>query len=337
AIPLTRPRAVLITNLFRDQLDRYGEVDSVRSLWEEAVASVPEDTIIVLNADDPAVASLGSSARGPTIFFGVDDKRLGRRSLEHAADSLYCLKCGRAYEYAPSFYAHLGHYSCPQCGVVRPSPQVTADRIAFQDLDRTQFELSTPQGHAAVSLDLGGLYNVYNALAAAAACLALGVPLPVIREALARFTPAFGRMERLDIEGRRVCLILVKNPTGFNQVLHTLAQGQQPHTLLMVLNDQIADGQDVSWIWDVDFDGLEGVKLVVSGLRAEDLALRLKYAGLAVPHELVQRDPAAALDRALEVTPVGSTLYVLPTYTAMLALQRHLAHRGHRRHYWEEG
>ena len=397
AIAVTRPRVVLITNLFRDQLDRYGEVDSVRGLWREAVSSLPRDTTIVLNADDPAVATLGDCAGGAVLFFGVEDLRLGGPDLEHAADSLYCLNCGRPYDYAVAFYAHLGHYRCTNCGTARPAPQVAAGRIAFQSPDRTQVELSTTRGQAAVSLSLGGLYNVYNALGAAAAGLALGVPMPVIGEALAGLSPAFGRMERLDIEGRRVCLILVKNPTGFNQVLRTLGHGARPHTILMVLNDQIADGRDVSWIWDVDFEALavpkphavgtihgsplqvasspvaplrdtsepvgearepplhEGPQhgpplqaapvdgpsvtpplLVASGLRAEDLALRLRYAGLGVSQDFVVRELSSALDLAVRGTPIGETLYILPTYTAMLSMQRLLARRGHLGHYWEE-
>ena len=336
AASATCPRVVLVNNLFRDQLDRYGEVDTVRSLWLETVASLPEDTILVLNADDPAVASLGEAARGTLVFFGVEDRSLGVRGVEHAADSLSCLKCGHAFEYSPSFYAHLGHYRCPGCGAGRPQPQVAASSVALDGFDGASFKLETPQGGSTVSLKLGGLYNVYNALAAAAAGLAIGLPLNVVVEALDGFSPAFGRMERLVVNGRRVCLVLVKNPTGFNQVLRALAQGPLPDTVMMVLNDQIADGRDVSWIWDVDFDGLEGVRLVVSGLRAEDLALRLKYGGLAVSKDAVQRDLTGALDRALASTPDGGTLYVLPTYTAMLELQRLLARRGHLQDYWRQ-
>ncbi|MDP2660716.1 MAG: MurT ligase domain-containing protein [Dehalococcoidia bacterium] len=336
AASATRPRVVLVNNLFRDQLDRYGEVDTVRSLWLDAVASLPEDTILVLNADDPAVASLGEAARCPALFFGVEDRGLGNLGVEHAADSLRCLKCGRAYEYGRSFYAHLGHYRCPGCGAGRPQPQVAASNVVLNGFEGARFRLEAPQGGSTVTLKLGGLYNVYNALAAATAGLALGLPLNVVVEALERFSPAFGRMERLDINGRRVCLILVKNPTGFNQVLRALGQGPLPDTVMMVLNDRIADGRDVSWIWDVDFDGLEGVRLVVSGLRAEDMALRLKYGGMAVPKDAIQSDLVGALDRALESTPDGGTLYVLPTYTAMLELQRLLTRRGHLQDYWRQ-
>ncbi|MDO8690460.1 MAG: MurT ligase domain-containing protein [Dehalococcoidia bacterium] len=336
AASATRPRTVLFNNLFRDQLDRYGEVDTVRSLWLKAVGSLPGDTVLVLNADDPAVAGLADAARGTALFFGVEDRGLGVRGLEHAADSLRCLKCGDPYEYSASFYAHLGHYRCRGCGSGRPQPQVTASSVAFDGFEGACFRLEAPQGSSTVSLKLGGLYNVYNALAAAAAGLALGLPLNVVAEALERFSPAFGRLERLVIDGRRVCLILVKNPTGFNQVLRALGQGPLPDTVMMALNDRIADGRDVSWIWDVDFDGLEGVRLVVSGLRAEDMALRLKYGGMAVSKDAVWRDLAGALDRALESTPEGGTLYVLPTYTAMLELQRLLARRGHLQDYWRQ-
>jgi len=336
AAPATRPRAVLFNNLFRDQLDRYGEVDTVRALWQDAVASLATDTGLILNADDPAVAGLGERARGPTIFFGVDDRDLGRSGLDHAADSICCLKCGHAYVYSHSYYAHLGHYRCPECGTGRPQPQVTASQITLDGFDRARFRMDTPQGQAMVSLGLGGLYNVYNALAAAAAGIFVGLRLSLIVHALEAFTPAFGRMEQLEIDGRRVCLTLVKNPTGFNQVLRALRQGSAPDTLLMVLNDRIADGQDVSWIWDVDFEGLEAGTLVVSGTRAEDMALRLKYAGLPVSRDNIRGDLAQALDQALEATAAGGALYVLPTYTAMLDLQRLLARRGHLAHYWKQ-
>ena len=208
--------------------------------------------------------------------------------------------------------------------------------------------MCTPQGCADITLNLGGLYNIYNALGATASALALGVPLPEVTGSLARFSPVFGRMESLVIDGRTVCLILVKNPTGFNQALRTLSQGLRPHTVLVVLNDRIADGQDVSWIWDVDFEGLkepslqqtplpEPPVLFVSGLRAEDMALRLKYAGLNVGPDSIVGRLKLALDLALKATPEGETLCILPTYTATLAVQHLLAQRGHLPHYWEHG
>lgn len=324
----TTPRALVVTNLFRDQLDRYGEVDTVRYRWEQAVASLPLETTLVLNADDPAVASLAGAARGPVLFFGVEDTRQARPTPEHAADSRTCSQCGRAFDYEAIHYAHLGHYCCRQCGVRRPATQVSASEIVLDGFNGVQFVLRTPEGQQSIRLKVGGLYNVYNALAAASAGLAIGIPIPTIAKALDAFTPAFGRIERLEIQGRQVCFILVKNPTGFNQVLRTLAQGPLPETVLMVLNDQTADGQDISWIWDVDFDGLDGIRLLVSGLRAEDMALRLKYAGLPVDRGIIERDLAAALDRAVETTPTGGAVYVLPTYTGMLELQRLLARRG---------
>lgn len=334
AIPRTRPRAVLINNLFRDQLDRYGEVDTVRTLWQETVAALPDETVLILNADDPAVASLAGVARRTPLFFGVEDPCLSS-PLEHAADSLRCPHCGGNYEYSVSYYAHIGHYACPGCGISRPQPQVSASKVALDGFHRASFQIDAPTGYAQVSLTIGGLFNVYNALAAASVGLSLEIPLPVVTAALQEFTPAFGRMERLEIDGRQVCLILVKNPTGFNQVLRALRQGHPPDNVLMVLNDRIADGQDVSWIWDVDFEGVTGIRPLVSGLRAEDLALRLKYAGLEVAPESVRKDLAGSLDQALEATPPGGSLYILPTYTAMLELERLLARRGHLREYWE--
>jgi UDP-N-acetylmuramyl tripeptide synthase len=339
AISRLKPKAIAITNLFRDQLDRYGEVDTVRRLWAEAIARLSPATTLVLNADDPAVASLGQAAPGPVLYFGVEDGTLGEQGPEDAADSLYCHRCGSPFSYRRYFYAHLGHYQCYACETARPGPQVAAGEVRFRGFAGTDFRLATPQGSRSVSLALSGLYNVYNALAAAALGLSLEQPLPTVVEALEGFSAAFGRMERVCIEGRQVFLVLVKNPTGFNQVLRTVSLEPGPKNLLLVLNDQIADGRDISWVWDVDFQHLQGQMgaVLVSGLRAEEMALRLKYAGFAVTPDCVERDLARALDKILMATPLGGTLYILPTYTAMLSLQRLLARRGWLQPYWEEG
>jgi UDP-N-acetylmuramyl tripeptide synthase len=192
-------------------------------------------------------------------------------------------------------------------------------------------------GHLSLSLALSGLYNAYNALAAAAAGLALGVSLEAIGEGLSRATAAFGRQESFEVDGRRVLVLLGKNPAGLNQVLRTITAAETEKHLLFLLNDDIADGRDVSWIWDADFELLadQPGTWVVSGTRAEDLALRLKYAGLKTP-AAVEPDVGAALAQALRETPPGGLLYVVPTYTAMLRVRELLARRGRRAHYWEE-
>ena len=331
-----RPRVLLFTNLFRDQLDRYGEVDSVAACWRRALESADASMVVVLNADDPSVAALADVAPGQVVYYGLDDASAGLGHAEHAADARWCPSCGSDYRYSILFYGHVGHWFCPGCNRSRPSPQVRATAVTAEG-GRTVLAVETPAGRLSMSLALSGLYNAYNALAAAAAGQALGLGLETIGEGLSSTTAAFGRQEPFEVDGRRVLVLLGKNPTGLNQVLRTIAADDAEKHLLFLLSDGIADGRDVSWIWDADFEPLAGQAStwVLSGTRAEDLALRLKYAGLATP-AAVEPDVGAALARALRETPAGGLLYVVPTYTAMLRVRELLARRGRRAHYWEE-
>jgi lipid II isoglutaminyl synthase (glutamine-hydrolysing) len=257
--------------------------------------------------------------------------------MQHAADSKWCVRCGTPYEYRAAYVGHLGDYRCPACGHARPEPTLLGRNVDLRGLDGVSFDLVTPEGTARVDLAIPGLYNVYNALAAAALARELETPLDEIASGLARFGAAFGRFERIPVEGRTVVMLLIKNPAGANEAVRTLVDGGAPRLAVVALNDAIADGQDVSWIWDVDFepllDGLE--RLVATGSRAAELALRFKYGGL--PAEAIELVPdlGRALDRGLELTPEGGELVVLPTYTAMLALRRTIADRGYARPYWE--
>jgi lipid II isoglutaminyl synthase (glutamine-hydrolysing) len=340
-----RPRAVLLGNLFRDQLDRYGELELVAERWRAAVDALPPSTLVVLNADDPQVGSLGTG-----IHYGLDDPSVARPSLQHAADSKYCIRCGTPYDYAAAYVGHLGDYHCPRCGHARPPLQIAARSIELHGLERAAFDLVTPDGTRGVELALPGLYNVYNALGAASLAHALGAPLDEIVAGLGRFSAAFGRFERIPVDGKRLLLLLIKNPAGANEAVRTLVEGRPPRVVVIALNDAIADGRDVSWIWDVDFEPLLGAgsvggqaasgggvleTLVCSGGRAAELALRFKYGGLDERAIEVEPDLARALDRGLELTPDGGELVVLPTYTAMLALQRVVAERGLAKKYWE--
>jgi lipid II isoglutaminyl synthase (glutamine-hydrolysing) len=327
-----RPRAVLLGNLFRDQLDRYGELELIAERWRAAVSGLPDDTVVVLNADDPQVGSLGG-----TVYYGLDDPSVARPSLQHAADSKYCVRCGTPYVYASAYVGHLGDYRCPNCGHERPALDVVARSIELEGLERAAFDLVTPEGPRRVELALPGLYNVYNALGAAALTRALGIALDDIVAGLGRFSAAFGRFERIPVDGKQLLLLLIKNPAGANEAVRTLVEGRPPRFAVVALNDAIADGRDVSWIWDVDFEPLLGglERLVVSGSRAAELALRFKYGGLDESAIEVEPDLLRALDRGLELTPDGGELVVLPTYTAMLALQRIVAERGLAKRYWE--
>jgi UDP-N-acetylmuramyl tripeptide synthase len=327
-----QPRAVCLNNLFRDQLDRYGELELVAERWRAAVAALPEGTALVLNGDDPQVGSLG-----PGVVYGLDDPRVGRVSLQHAADSKYCIRCGTPYAYAVAYVGHLGDYRCPNCGHARPPLDVSARAIELSGLDRAAFDLVTPEGTERVELGLPGLYNVYNAVGAAALARALGATLPEIAAGLERFSAAFGRFERIPVDGKRLLLLLIKNPAGANEVVRTLVDGGAPSIAVVALNDGIADGRDVSWIWDVDFEPLlERLDTVVAtGDRAAELALRFKYGGLDPSRIVVEPSLADALDRGLALTADDGELVVLPTYTAMLDLQRLIAERGLAKRYWE--
>ena len=331
-----RPQAVCLGNLFRDQLDRYGELELIAERWRGAVAELDRAAWTVVNADDPLIAGLAQE-RPNAVRFGLDDPAVARERLPHAADSKYCVNCGTPYTYRAAYVGHLGDFRCPICGNGRPALDVTARSIALGGLQSTEFELVTPQGSRRVTLGLPGLYNVYNALAAASLALVLGATLDEVETGLSRFRAAFGRFERITAGDRTVLMLLIKNPAGANEVVRTLVAGAAPRLAVVALNDGIADGRDISWIWDVDFEPLiESLEhLVATGDRAHELALRFKYGGLSADRIEVVPSLERALDRGLELTPQGAELSVLPTYTAMLALRRIASERGLVRPYWE--
>jgi UDP-N-acetylmuramyl tripeptide synthase len=331
-----KPRAVLLGNLFRDQLDRYGELEHIAERWRKAARELPAQATLVVNGDDPQVGDLARGRDG-AVAFGIDDPRQARAGLQHAADSRYCTVCGHPYEFAAAYVGHLGDYRCPACGHARPELHVVARGIELDGLLGATFDLVTPAGTTRVRLPLPGLYNVYNALGAAALAGALGASLDEIRAGLERFGAAFGRFERIQAGDKSILLLLVKNPAGANEVVRTLEQAGTPALLLLALNDAIADGKDVSWIWDVDFEPLlaGAERLLVSGDRAAELGLRCVYGGFPEEALEVEPDLAAALDRGLALTADGGELVVLPTYTAMLGLQRIVTDRGLAQPYWE--
>ena len=332
-----KPRVVSLGNLFRDQLDRYGELEHIADRWRAAAATLPRSAMLVVNADDPLVAEL-ADGRHNALRFGVDDPRLARPTLQHAADSKYCVRCGEPYAYAAAYVGHLGDYRCPNCGHARPPLDLAARSIDLQALDASVFDLVTPAGTVRVRLPLPGLYNVYNALAAAASAIALDASLDEIAAGLSSFTAAFGRFERIQAADRGILMLLIKNPAGANEAIRTLEEGGVPATLVIALNDRIADGRDVSWIWDVDFEPLldRVERIVASGERAAELALRFTYAGFPPARLEVIPDLEEARDRGLALVPPGGELGVLPTYTAMLKLRSIAVDRGLVRPFWEE-
>ncbi len=386
-------RILVFTNLFRDQLDRYGEVDSVAALWRKAISQLPETTTLILNADDPGIAFLGEAFSGKVLYYGIDDLSLDMLTQPDALaryqilDTRTCPRCGGEFVYDARFYSHMGHYHCSECDLQRPQPDIRARQVTMESFDRQHMQIVTPAQQHEIIIPLPGLYNIYNALGAITASLALDMDWEPISSGIEQSKPVFGRGERVQADGRTLRLLLAKNPTGFNEVLRTLFSQGTPRHILFVLNDNTADGRDISWIWDVDFERTINLTqtLVVSGTRALDLALRLKYAGLSenamtivpsfplraaraeTPHP--QRPPQSqrrikqtpksaqpqteeepssdvpfvtrtyglkrALDSALEQTPIGETLFIVPTYTGLLEVHRELEERGLTPHYWE--
>ncbi len=325
-VPELRPRALLLSNLFRDQLDRYGELETIADRWAATVAAAP-DTHLVLNADDPLVADLGCEHERVT-YFGVQDDGVALAGMAHASDSKHCRRCGAPYVYDAVYMGHLGRYHCPNGDSRRPQPDVYATQISLDGTRGARFELHLGGERASVDLPLPGLYNVYNALGAAALTQALGVGIDDIVAGLAATQAAFGRAETVTVGGRELTILLVKNPAGANEVLRTLALEDAELDVLAVLNDKIADGRDISWVWDADFEQLAGRvrRVTCSGTRAAELALRLKYAGVA-PERL---HVVPALERGLDAALADGEgrLVALPTYTAMLALRELLVDRG---------
>ena len=332
----THPRVVCLGNLFRDQLDRYGELEHIAERWRDAVTGLAPEATLVANADDPLVAGL-AEGRESRLLFGVDDPRRARNGLQHASDSKYCIRCGHPYRYDAAYVGHLGAYRCEACGHGRPPLDVAAREIEPDGLDGVSFELHAPDGSLRVRLAVPGLYNVYNALAAASLGLCVGASLEEVVSGLESFSAAFGRFERIAVGDRSLLMLLIKNPAGANEAVRTIVDGGTPSVVVIGLNDAIADGRDVSWIWDVDFEpilaGLD--RLVATGDRAAELALRFKYGGLDPERIDVIPSLEDGLDRGLELTPAGDELVVLPTYTAMLALRKVVGERGFVRPYWE--
>ena len=332
------PRLFVLGNLFRDQLDRYGEIEVLADEWARTVER-HAGSRFVLNADDPMIADLGRDAGGSrrdgVVYFGLEDPRQALPELQHAFDAKHCRRCGHAYSYERAFVGHLGHYFCPGCGSGRPRPDVAATSVELHGMRGSTVTVAIPGGELRLELPLPGLYNVYNALAALAAGLELGVDAGRVAPALSRMQSAFGRVETIPVGGKEASILLIKNPAGTNEVLRTLAlEAGGGLDLWVGLNDRIADGRDVSWIWDADFELLGGAvrRVVCGGTRAPEMALRLKYAGWPMESIEVSEGIGASFDRAVEAAE--GRLFALPTYTALMELHRLLADRGLAKEFW---
>lgn len=302
-----QPQAILCLNLFRDQLDRYGEVDTISKRWTKAISTNTPNTTVIPNADDPTLSYLGQQLSQKVVFFGLNEPEKYLEEIPHAVDSIYCPSCGHSLEYEGVYLSHLGEFTCPKCGFQRSQPALNSGEW---------------------SQVLVGLYNKYNTLAAVTAAKELGIDEATIRETIPNFQPAFGRAEELEINGKKVRILLSKNPVGTNETIRVVTESDNKTTLL-VLNDRVQDGEDVSWIWDVDTEPLvqRGGTLIVSGDRVYDMALRLRYSETSIDSKvnlIVEEDLKTAINTALENTPSHETLHILPTYTAMLDVREAL-------------
>lgn len=303
------PDYLILLNLFRDQLDRYGEVDSIGRKWAEVLQTLSKETTIVLNADDPQIAFLGKGLAAKTVYFGLGKRQVGIKKLAHAADSIYCPNCGRKLFYRQIFFSHLGDWYCGSCQLKRPKIDC-ADSPVYP---------------------LSGEYNRYNTLASVLLFSEIGISQPDIEAGLRHFIPAFGRQEVIVFEGKKIQVFLSKNPTGFNESLRTAVDLGAKYVLLL-LNDRVADGRDVSWIWDIDIEPFVAdlTKIIVSGDRAYDLGLRIKYA-MKDQSSSSKFQTFEKIDEAIK-EGLGNlsdkdTLYILPTYTAMLEVRKILTGR----------
>lgn len=320
--PEVRPRQIVVLNLFRDQLDRYGEVDTTAALLVEGIAAT--DARVCLNADDALVASLADSAADPGMatYFGIE--RLPSRpetAPKAVTDSDRCPKCGTRLRFSRTFYSHLGHYACPRGDFSRPTPGVAVTSVEHTDPEGTDFTVTADGVPVKMRSGLSGTYNLYNAVAAVSVTTGLGLDPVVTGRALETTEAAFGRVEKVDIQGRTLWLLLIKNPTGFTQVLDTFLIGRRRPRVMMAVNDLAADGRDVSWLWDVPLEALASTRpeVVTAGSRAQDMALRMHYAGTEVSVAASFDDGIASLLTGL---PPGGDAYILPTYTAMLQIRK---------------
>jgi len=371
-----KPDILIVTNFFRDQLDRYGELYSTLKGVREGIEKSPK-TKLILNADDSLCASLGRETNNEVIYFGIDDKAYNGSEESANSDAMFCIYCKTRYDYSSHVYGHLGSFRCPNCGYSRPKPHVVCTSVdeltdshsvihfSASDINGYGENLSEKNTFEA-KINLPGLYNVYNALAAAACSVALNLPMANTVKALGEFECGFGRMETIQTDNKTIKMILVKNPTGFNQVLNFLVTQagtdcslQQPNReetgfkmqddlhipsgkihVAFAINDKLADGTDVSWLWDVDFEKLSAVQdklanVFTSGIRGEDMAVRLKYAGIELPKIRLIKDYDLLINTALSSMHESESLYILPTYTAMLDIRKLLKKKFKLKNFWQ--
>ncbi len=311
-LPHLQANYVVLLNLFRDQLDRVGEIDRIQESIAGALATSPKTTL-VFNADDPLCAAIAERVGNPTVAFGVDeDLHLPQNTV---ADAQMCQRCSAMLEYAYRQYGQLGSYCCPACGFARPSLDCAA-RDVHLGADGLSFAAHGPRGDAEIEAPFSGAYMVYNLLATWAAADLVSVPAEALQRAIDAFDPRNGRLQEFAVAGRRTLLNLAKNPTGFNQNIKIILQDERPKAVAFFVNDKEGDGRDVSWLWDIDFEelaGQSGLRVFAGGIRKNDVQVRLKYAGL----DAALVDDAAGMFAQLDGLPADARAYVIANYTAL--------------------
>ena len=334
--PQLKPQVVVVTNLFRDQLDRYGEVTHTLGNIRTALESVPEATIC-LNADCSLCSSLGLELLNRAVYFGLEPGAVQSRGKAQISDATHCIRCKSEYEYDYVTYGHLGGFRCPKCGYCRHTADYAVTEVLEQRSSGSSVAVSIRGESRVMEINLPALYNIYNAVGALAAAVEMGVGADEAVRALAVFKCGFGRMESFRLGKADARMMLVKNPAGCNQIIDYLETLQNRFVLVICLNDRGADGTDISWIWDAEFERLSALaerieKVIVSGDRALDMRVRIKYAGIPDESITVERD-YEKLVSSLE--PLETDVCLMPTYTAMLELREVMIRHCGGAEFWE--
>ncbi|GLV59029.1 hypothetical protein KDH_58570 [Dictyobacter sp. S3.2.2.5] len=340
AVPEIQPDVVVVTNIFRDQLDRYGELYSVARALNKMLEDLPETATILLNGNDPQVANFGINAKAKRVFFGLETKDIGTPVPEQSADIIRCIHCDSDFNYEVAYLSHLGLYRCPECGYTLPPLDiaVTSAALAENGEGPSHIKLRTPKGEMKLEIPLPGVHNIYNAAAAIGAAMAAGFSLDTVQTAMTNIRTAFGRMEKIQAGDKTIYLSFVKNPTSFNLMLRLIAQHPGKKHLLMAMSHTVVDGQDFGWLWDVDLEDIapDILDAVCSGNKSEELAMRLKYAEVPTNKITLIEDREAALEAAMKQVEPGGTLYIMSGYTPTQELRRVMQKRGWVKHFWEE-
>jgi len=340
AVPEIQPDVVVITNIFRDQLDRYGELYSVARALNTMLEELPETATILLNGNDPQVASFGANAKAKRVFFGLETTEVGTPVPEQSADIVRCIRCHHDLDYKVAYMSHLGIYSCPNCSYTLPDLDIAATSVGLAENGEgpSHIKLRTPQGEIKLEIPLPGIHNVYNAAAAIGAAMAVGFPLDKVQTAMNNVRTAFGRMEKIQAGDKTIFLSFVKNPTSFNLMLRLIALHPGKKHLLLAASHTVVDGEDFAWLWDVDIEEIAAdiLDAVCSGNKPEELAMRLKYAEVPTDRITLIQDREAALDAAMKQVEPGGTLYIMSSYTPTQELRRIMQKRGWVKHFWEE-